>query len=131
MGREKHAGTPSSQPREELQMYKATVLYGPPSCPEDFERHYADVHIPLARKIAGITHWTITKCDLLPDGLAPPFYLIAELYASNRDDLLLAFGSPEGRASASDVADFADGGVQFLFGDETVVTTTPAFPPLR
>ena len=98
-------------------MYKVTVLYGPPSFPEDFERHYADVHIPLARRIAGITHWTIMRCDPLPDGSAPPFHLVAELYASSRDDLLLASVYSR-RASAADVAQFADGGVHFLFGEE-------------
>lgn len=108
-------------------MYKATVVYGVPSRPEAFDRHYADVHIPLAKRIPGIIHWTVTKCDAQADGQASAAYLVAELYAPTRAELLAAFASPEGRASGEDVMSFADGGVQFLFGEESVVSTTPAF----
>jgi uncharacterized protein (TIGR02118 family) len=108
-------------------MYKATVVYGRPADPEEFDRYYADVHIAIAKKIPGIAHWTITKCDALPDGSPPAYYLAAELYAATRDDLLSAFASPEGRSAAADVAQFASGGVLYLFGDEQVVTTTAAF----
>jgi uncharacterized protein (TIGR02118 family) len=108
-------------------MYKATVLYGVPPEAEAFDRHYTDVHIPLAQKIPGIAHWTVTRCDPGPDGGPPPFYLVAELYADTRAGLLDAFASPEGRTAAADVARFAHGGATFLFGDEAVVTTTPSF----
>ena len=108
-------------------MYKATVVYGIPRDPAAFDRHYREVHIPLARRIPGIAHWTITRCEADGAGRPPGAYLTAELYAETRADLLAAFASPEGLAASRDVEHFADGGVQFLFGAEEVVTTTPGF----
>jgi uncharacterized protein (TIGR02118 family) len=105
-------------------LYKATVLYGHPSNPGAFDRHYWKVHVPLAAKMRGITYWTITKLDAGPRGERPAYYLVAELHAETRAALLAAFESPEGRASAADVTQFADGGVNFLFGDQQEVPTS-------
>lgn len=100
------------------------MLYGHPRDKEAFDRHYREVHIPLAAKMQGITHWTITWFEEGPQGERPAYYLAAELYAASRADLLEAFGSPAGRAAAADVARFADGGATFLFGEEEVVTSS-------
>jgi uncharacterized protein (TIGR02118 family) len=108
-------------------MYKLTVAYGLPADPEAFDRHYRDVHIPLAKQIPGIAHWTITKCDPTPDGAPASSYLVAELWGRDRASLLGAFATPQGVAAAQDVSRFADGGAQFLYGDEKVVTTSDAF----
>jgi uncharacterized protein (TIGR02118 family) len=105
-------------------LYKATVLYGHPRDPVAFDRHYWEVHIPLAAKMQGIMYWTITKFDCGPGGERPAYYLAAELHAASRAALLAAFDSPDGRAAAADVAQFADGGVSFLFGDQQEVPTS-------
>jgi uncharacterized protein (TIGR02118 family) len=37
------------------------VLYDRPDDPEAFDRHYRDVHIPLARKIPGLRRYTVSR----------------------------------------------------------------------
>lgn len=103
-------------------MYKSTVLYGHPDDPAEFDRYYDEVHIPIAKKMRGLTGWTITKLEPDADGNPPEYHLVAELYAHTRDDLLAVFASTEGEAAADDVQKFATGGVTYLFGPvQTVV----------
>lgn len=103
-------------------MYKATVLYGQPADPAAFDAYYESTHIPIAQKMRGLTGWTIMKLEPNADGDPPPYYLIAELYAPTREHLLAILGSPEGRAAAADVDNFATGGATFLFGDvQTII----------
>ncbi len=99
-------------------MYKVLVLYGTPDSPPDFDRYYDETHIPIAKRMRGLSRWTVTKFEPEPDGTPPKFYYAAELYAENRADLEAILASEEGRASNADVANFATGGATFLFGPE-------------
>lgn len=101
-------------------MYRMTVLYGHPEDPEAFDRHYRDVHIPIARRMRGLTGWTIGKVAA-PDGGACPYYMSATLYAESREAMDAILASPEGRAASEDVARFATGGVTYLVNDEEVI----------
>ena len=77
------------------------VFWEQPTDPEAFERHYRDVHIPLAREIPGLRSYTIT------DNPAPvrgePYFRIAELRWDTMDGLRAYFASDEGRAVGADV----------------------------
>jgi uncharacterized protein (TIGR02118 family) len=70
--------------------------------PEAFERHYREVHIPLARKIPGLRSYAITDNPIPARG--EPFVRIAELRWDTMDDLRAGIDSPEARAVADDVA---------------------------
>lgn len=37
-----------------------TVLYGPPTDPEAFSRHYEEIHVPLAKALPGATDVSYT-----------------------------------------------------------------------
>ena len=78
-----------------------------PTDVEAFERHYREVHIPLAKKMAGLRRYTLSRNGsvLRGDG---PHYLIAELDWDDMDSLQRASESPEGRATAEDVAVLAE-----------------------
>lgn len=102
-------------------MYKVTVLYGTPSDPAAFDEYYRNVHIPIARQMRGLTGWTLTWVGDQKGDVAPPIYLIAELYAEDRDAMTKILDSPEGRAASDDVVRFATGGATFLYGDEEQV----------
>jgi uncharacterized protein (TIGR02118 family) len=102
-------------------MYRLTVLYGHPTDPYEFDRYYHDVHIPLARKLRGLTGWTIGKCESAVPGEQPPYYMIVGLYAETRADLEAVLASPEGQAAINDVGRFATGGFSFMFDDEAVL----------
>jgi uncharacterized protein (TIGR02118 family) len=78
----------------------------PPTDLEAFERHYRDVHIPLAKKMAGLRRYTLSRNPTAVRGDAP-HYRIAELDWDDMDSLRRAYESPEGRATAEDVAALA------------------------
>lgn len=101
-------------------MYRMTILYGTPTDPEQFRRYYADTHIPIARKMHGLTGWNLSWVDSDPQ--APSRYiLIAELYATDRAAMDAILASPEGQAASADLANFVTGTVEFLPGAEEQV----------
>ena len=102
-------------------MIRLTVLYGHPDDPVEFDRYYRDVHIPRARKMTGLKGWTIGKCQAATPGETPPYYMIVGLYAESREAMEAILDTPEGKATVADVANFATGGVTFLYNDEEVM----------
>ena len=84
-------------------MVRFTVIWkSTPTDVEAFDRHYREVHIPLAKKMAGLRRYTLSR------GLSPvrgdePCYQIAELDWDDMAALQAAFQSPEGRATGDDV----------------------------
>lgn len=97
-------------------MYRMTILYGRPADPEAFRRYYEESHIPIARRMPGLTGWNLSWLD--DDG---PYLLVAELYAESKQALDAVLASPEGRAANADLANFVTGGVEFLTGPEVQV----------
>ena len=102
-------------------MTRLTVLYGHPTDPVEFDRYYHEVHIPIAKRMRGLTGWTIGRCESATAGESPPYYMIVGLYAPTRADLEAILASPEGQATIADVPKFATGGCTFMFDDEEVL----------
>ncbi len=102
-------------------MYRLTVLYGHPVYPGAYDAYYPETHVPLARKMKGLTGWTIGHCEAAEDGGKPPYYMIVGLYAESREALEAILASPEGRATVDDVPNFATGGAWFFFDDEQAI----------
>ena len=97
-------------------MIKGTVLYGHPNDPGVFDRYYNETHLPLVTKTQGILKAEYTKFLPNPDGSAPAYYRMAELYFAGAAEMQQALSSPEGQAMAADLGNFATGGVTILFG---------------
>lgn len=87
-------------------MVKLIALYRKPADVAAFEKHYTEVHTPLARKMPGLRKLELSRCYGSPGG-EPKFYLVAEMYFDNRDALNAALASPEGKAAGKDVMSFA------------------------
>ena len=83
------------------------VLWSPPDYPASFERHYREVHIPLALKIPGLRRYAVSR-NIAPIRGEEPHYLVAELDFDDLASLHAAFQSPQGHATAADVAKLAD-----------------------
>ncbi|MGB3091507.1 MAG: EthD family reductase [Chitinophagaceae bacterium] len=97
-------------------MIKLTVLYGHPTDPAAFEAYYANTHLPIAAKISGFEKIEYTKFIGAPDGSPAAHYSMAEFWFTSPEALQAAMGSPEGQATAADLANFATGGVTLLIG---------------
>ncbi|MCQ9181749.1 EthD family reductase [Streptomyces sp. IBSBF 2953] len=79
------------------------ALYETPADTAAFDRHYHQVHIPLARRLPGLRRYSIDG-DLFAVRGGAPCYLVAELEWDTMDDLRAALASSEGRATAADAA---------------------------
>lgn len=101
-------------------MYRMTILYGMPEDPEAFRDYYYRVHIPLARKMRGLTGWNLSWVDQDPANPSP-YLLVAELYAESRAAMDAILASPEGQAARADLGNFVTGTVEFLAGEEEEV----------
>jgi len=98
-------------------MIKVTVLYGNPLDSEVFENYYANIHLPIAAKMSGHEKLELTKFMNAADGEKPSYYRMAEFWYKNIETMQQAMGSPEGRATAGDLSNFATGGVTLLVGE--------------
>ena len=97
-------------------MIKATVLYGHPADAAAFEKYYSERHLPLVAKVQGIAKLEWTKFLPNPDGSASAYYRMGELYFAGPAEMQQTLGSPEGKAIAADLPNFASGGVTIIFG---------------
>jgi len=91
-------------------MVRLLVLYNPPEDTAAFDKHYDEVHIPLAKKLPGLLRYTVSR-NLPPDA---KYYLIAELDFEDMAAARAALSSPIGAESAADVAKFATTGASTL-----------------
>ena len=98
-------------------MIRLSVLYGAPADPEAFLSYYESTHVPIAKAIPDMTHFTWGKCLPGPDGSAPPYFLTAELEWESPEKMQAAMGSAEGQAATGDVANFATGGATMVVSE--------------
>jgi uncharacterized protein (TIGR02118 family) len=82
------------------------VLWSTPKDAAAFDRHYREVHVPLAKKLPGLRRYTLSR-NAAPIRGGDPYYLVAELDFDDMTALQEAFGSPEGRATAADITNLA------------------------
>ena len=97
-------------------MVKLIALYKKPSDVDAFEKHYQEIHAPLAKKMPGLQKFELSHMTGSPGG-EPKFYMMAELYFENKDAMFAALGSDEGKAAAKDVMSFASDINHMMFAD--------------
>ncbi len=98
-------------------MVKLVVLYGPPTDPDAFERHYADTHTALATAVPGLRRFEAGRGIGTPDGSDVPYQRIAELTFDDLEALQAGMGSAEGQAAVADLANFATGSVTIFIAE--------------
>lgn len=97
-------------------MVKLIALYKKPGDVVAFEKHYREIHTPLAKKMPGLKKLEISHVTGSPGGEAK-FYQVAEMYFDNKDAMMTALGSAEGRAAAKDVMGFAGDLIHMMFAE--------------
>jgi uncharacterized protein (TIGR02118 family) len=102
-------------------MPKVLVLYKTPKSAEAFDKHYMDVHVPLAKKIPGLKSYDISRGPVNGPTGATNIHLVATLAFDSMQALQAGMGSAEGKAAAGDLPNFADGGVDlYIFDTQSV-----------
>lgn len=100
-------------------MHRITIEYGTPADTDSFEKHYAQIHVPLAAKIPGLRRFTTSH----PQGLrADAPYMVAELWFDDGDALKAALRSPEMAAAAADAQTFDVASTTTFSGEVTEIT---------
>lgn len=97
-------------------MAKLIALYRTPADPEEFDRHFFSVHIPLVRNFPGLRNLNITRITGAPIGEAK-FHLMAEMEFDSRDAVDLALSSPAGKAVTRDILSFAADVITVFHGE--------------
>jgi len=88
-------------------MVRFLVLYDMPEDPEAFDKHYNEIHIPLAKQLPGLLRYTVSR-NVTP-GRGKQHYLVAELDWDSMEAMQAAFASEIGQQTGADVPKFAPG----------------------
>ena len=97
-------------------MHRITIQYGAPADPEAFEKHYTEVHIPLASKLPNLRRFSRSH----PRGLgADAPYLVAELWFDDADALKAALKSSAMAETAADAQTFDVASMTTFSGEVT------------
>ena len=83
-------------------MAKLMVLYEQPKDQEGFEKHYFNVHIPLAEKLPNIKGAEVHRV-LQTQNTDDKLYLFAELQFESPEVLGKSLSSPEGQELSGDL----------------------------
>lgn len=104
-------------------MARMIVIYPTPEDIEAFDRHYFDVHVPLAWKLPGLRKYEVNAGPVVMTSSARSIHRIGVLYFDDVESIRAAFASPEGQAAAADRRSLAPDGSgyeMFLFDDREV-----------
>jgi len=83
-------------------MAKMTVIYKTPKDREVFEKHYFEVHVPLAKQLPGLIKYEINAGIIISTTGQEQPYRIANLYFQSMEAMMEAFRSDVGQRCAAD-----------------------------
>ena len=83
-------------------MAKMTLVYKTPKDVEFFEKHYFEVHIPLAKQLPGLLKYEINDGEIISTTGHSDIYRIANLYFETVETMMVAFKSEIGQLCATD-----------------------------
>ena len=95
-------------------MAELVVMYKTPKDAAAFDKHYAERHVPLAKKIPGLRKYTVSQGPVATPAGPSAFHLIATLTFDNLAAIQAGVASAEGQAAAADVRAFATGGADMI-----------------
>ena len=93
------------------------ALYHQPADPAAFDQHYFNTHVPLVKTIPGLRSYEVTQGDVMGMAGKHQVYLVATLRFDSVAAIREGMASPQGQATAADLANFATAGVDMMMGD--------------
>lgn len=98
-------------------MAHVLAIYKTPTDATAFEAYYHATHVPLAKTLPGLRAYEINQGPVTTSPGAAPVYMVALLHFDSMAEIQAALASPQGKATAADLANFATGGVDLLMFD--------------
>ncbi|MGH7126231.1 MAG: EthD family reductase [Stellaceae bacterium] len=83
-------------------MARMVVIYKMPRDPAAFDRHYFQVHVPLAKQLPGLREYSVSRGPIATPAGGPPFHMVAALRFDSLAAIREAFATPEGQACGAD-----------------------------
>ena len=93
------------------------ALYQQPANPTAFDTYYFNTHVPLAKTISGLRSYEVTQGDVMGMAGKHHVYLVAILMFDSMAAIQAGMASPQGQATAGDLANFASAGVDMMMAD--------------
>ena len=98
-------------------MAKLLALYKTPADAAAFDKHYYSTHVPLAKKIPGLRRYEVSTGTVNAASGDSGLHLAAVLEFDSLAAIQKGLQSAEGAATAADLGNFAQAGVDLLFFD--------------
>jgi len=102
-------------------MAELIALYKKPADVAAFDKYYVSTHVPIAKKVPGLRRYEVSAGAVAAGQGESPYHLIAILTFDSLAAIQAALGSPEGKATAADLGNFAQAGVELLMFDSKEV----------
>ena len=102
-------------------MAKLYAIYQQPADAENFDAYCFDTHVPLAKTIPGLRSYEVTHGDVMGMAGKHAVYLVATLEFDSMAAIAAAMASPQGQATAADLANFATSSVEIFMGETSII----------
>lgn len=102
-------------------MAKLYAIYQQPADAAAFDAYYYDIHVPLTKKIPGLRSYEVTHGDVMGMGGKHGVYLVASLEFDSMAAISVALASEQGQATAADLANFAQAGVDIMMAETSTI----------
>ena len=102
-------------------MAQIIALYKKPQDAVAFDSYYFSKHVPLAKTVPGLRSYEINAGPIGSAAGESPYHLVAILGFDSMAAIQQALGSPQGQATAGDLANFAQAGVELLMFDTKTI----------
>lgn len=98
-------------------MATVIALYKKPADPAAFDAYYHATHVPLAKTLPGLRRYDISSGPVGSATGDSGLHLVAMLHFDSMAAIQAALSSPQGAATAGDLGNFAQAGVELLMFD--------------
>ena len=93
---------------------KLIALYNKPVDAMAFDKYYYATHVPIAKRIPGLKRYEVSDGPVSGVNGDSAYHVAAILTFDSMSDLRSALGSDQGNATAADLGNFAQAGVDLL-----------------
>jgi uncharacterized protein (TIGR02118 family) len=101
------------------------AIHKKPADPAAYDKHYFDIHVPLALKLPGLEKYEVSKGPVTTGTAESDFHLVATLHFADVDAVEKALASPAGLAAVADLPKFSEPGYIQLVVFESIDVAVP------